>query len=50
MKKRKHDLRAWLVGLSYILVALAVGALACGFAYLIATSDLPGWLKFWLLK
>lgn len=46
MKKRHGGL----AGLGYILFALAVGAAAFGFAYLIAESNLPDWVKFWLLK
>lgn len=32
------------------LVVLVVCALSFGFAYWVAASDLPDWLKFWLLK
>ena len=33
-----------------IFVCVIVGALSFSYAYLIASSDLPDWLKFWLLK
>ena len=33
-----------------IAVCVIVGALSFCYAYLIASSDLPDWLKFWLLK
>lgn len=38
------------LGCAPILIALVVGAITLWLVYLIGTSDLPEWLKFWLLK
>lgn len=50
MKKRKNNNEAGLVFLGYILAALIIIALGVGYAYWIGGSDLPDWVKFWLLK
>ena len=34
----------------YVLVAVIIIAISVGIAYWIAVSDMPEWLKFWLLK
>lgn len=34
----------------YVAIAIIVLAASFGLAYLIGTSDLPIWLKFWLLS
>lgn len=34
----------------YVLVAVISIAISVGIAYWIAVSDMPEWLKFWLLK
>ena len=34
----------------YLVIVIACLALSIGLTYLIATSDMPTWLKFWLLK
>ena len=36
--------------LFYIITAIIVFAISFGFAYLIGTSNLPDWVKFWLLN
>ena len=50
MKNRKNNDGAGLVALGYIIAALIVAALGVGYAYWIGSSDLPDWVKFWLLK
>lgn len=50
MKKIKDKLFAFLYITWPIWVALLFGAIACFVAYQISISDLPDWLKFWLLK
>ena len=34
----------------YVLLVVIVLALSLGLTYAIATSDMPDWVKFWLLK
>lgn len=34
----------------YVIICVIILALSIASAYWIATSDLPDWLKFWLLK
>lgn len=36
--------------LAKIIVAVIVIGVSVGFVYMIATSNLPDWLKFWLLS
>lgn len=33
----------------YVIMAIIMLAISLGLTYLIGTSDLPNWLKFWLL-
>lgn len=34
----------------YVVLVVIALALSFGLTYVIATSDMPDWLKFWLLK
>lgn len=34
----------------FVIAAILTIAISFGFAYLISTSDLPVWMKFWLLN
>ena len=34
----------------FVIGMLLILAILFGYGYLIATSDLPDWVKFWLLK
>lgn len=36
--------------LMYTIIGIVVLAIGFGFAYLIGASDLPDWVKFWLLS
>ncbi len=36
--------------IGYILLVALICLLCVGYSYWIATSDLPDWFKFWLLK
>ena len=33
-----------------LVIAMIVGAICFGIAWLIGTSNLPDWVKFWLLR
>lgn len=38
-------------GLIFYILSMVIVVIICGLlAYLISTSDLPEWFKFWLLK
>ena len=45
--KNKKDLEIYI---AYLLPIIIVAVLSLGISYWIATSDLPDWFKFWLLK
>ena len=34
----------------YVVIIVGAIVFSIGFTYVIATSDMPDWLKFWLLK
>lgn len=46
----KDDLLHVLIILVIVAALLALLAVSVQIAYLIATSDLPEWMKFWLLS
>lgn len=50
MKNRRNNEGAGLVLLGYIIAALIVTALGVGYASCVGNSNLPDWVKFWLLS
>ena len=46
----KHNLIDNIGCILYLVIAVITIAVSIGMAYWIAVSDMPEWLKFWLLK
>ena len=50
MKNKGEYVGCFITALFYLIIAAVIISIPLGIAYLISVSDLPEWLKFWLLR